>query len=295
MRASRRPFAISLIVLAASLCVRHFVPLRAQTLKPVWTADQRPIADKIANLRQLPDDVRALATKQLAVQIRQLPASANKVTLAEDLATLSTEGDFGRDALQEVTTTLGSSIGEHPLPPVKGQPAEPYFELAQLARYEHMTAASASPQFAEAMAKLKADDDRRQRADFTLMDLQGKPWTLKQLSGKVVLVNFWATWCPPCRKEIPDLESLYKKYEDQGFLVLAISDEDAAKVQPFMADEKVTFPVLLDPQRKVNTVFQVDGIPKSFVYDRSGKLVAQSIDMRTKTQFLAMLSAAGLQ
>ena len=145
------------------------------------------------------------------------------------------------------------------------------------------------------MAKLKAADDRRQRADFTLTDLQGKSWTLKQLTGKVVLVNFWATWCPPCRKEIPDLESLYKHFQDQGFVVLAISDEDSAKVQPFMAVEKVTFPVLLDPLRKVNNLFQVDGIPKSFVYDRSGKLVAQSIDMRTRAQFLAMLSSAGLQ
>jgi peroxiredoxin len=269
--------------------------LRAQTQKPVWTADQKPIADQIGNLRELADDVRALATNRLAIQIRQLPASANKVTLANDLADLSTEGDFGRDTLQQVTTTLADSLQEHPIRAAKGQLPEPYLELAQLVRYENMKASLNQPQFTAAMAKLKADDAHRENADFTLTDLQGKAWTLKELRGKVVLVNFWATWCPPCRKEIPDLEKLYSHFKDQGFVVLAISDEDASKVAPFIAQEKASYPVLLDPGRKVNDLFQVDGIPKSFVYDRDGKLVAQSIDMRTRGQFLTMLAAAGLQ
>ena len=109
-----------------------------------------------------------------------------------------------------------------------------------------------------------------------------------------MLVNFWATWCPPCRKEMPDLQALYDRYKDQGFVVVSISDEEAAKVQPFIAEQKITYPVLLDPGRKVNDLFQVEGIPKSFVYDRSGKMVSESIDMRTKNQFLEMLTQAGL-
>ena len=71
--------------------------------------------------------------------------------------------------------------------------------------------------------------------------------------------------------------------------------QTAAKVVPFVSERKIAYPVLLDPGRKVNELFQVDGIPKSFVYDRSGKLVAQSIDMRTQRQFLEMLAQAGLQ
>jgi thiol-disulfide isomerase/thioredoxin len=70
--------------------------------------------------------------------------------------------------------------------------------------------------------------------DFSLQDLRGQKWKLKDLKGKVVLVNFWATWCPPVRKEMPYLQSLYKKFKDRGFVVLAISDEDAAKVKPFV-------------------------------------------------------------
>jgi peroxiredoxin len=116
--------------------------------------------------------------------------------------------------------------------------------------------------------------------------------TLAELRGKVVLVNFWATWCPPCRKEMPDLEALFERFASQGLVILGISDEEAAKVEPFIRERKVTFPVLLDPGRKVNDMFVVEGIPKTFVYDREGKLVAQSIDMRTRKQFLEMLAKA---
>jgi peroxiredoxin len=260
----------------------------------VWSDQEKPIMQQIATLRSLPDDVRSGTTKQLALQIRQLPAGANKLTLANALANLSTEGDFGRDTLQEVTTTLADALREYRVPQEKGQPAAPYIELAQLVRYEHMHASSDSPEFSAAMAKLEGDDERRQHVDFTLTDLQGKSWTLSDLRGKVVVVNFWATWCPPCRKEMPDLEALYNRFKSEGLVVLAISDEEAAKVRPFVAERHVTYPILLDPGRRVNDLFQVEGIPKTFVYDRNGKLVAQSIDMRTRKQFLEMLVRAGL-
>jgi peroxiredoxin len=197
--------------------------------------------------------------------------------------------------LQEVTTTLATALREQPPAGKKGEPDELYSELASLVRYEHMQASSDNPQFAAAMARLEADDAKRQKADFMLADLQGKVWHLQELRGKVVLVNFWATWCPPCRKEMPDLATLYSRFKDQGLVVLAISDEEAAKVNPFIAERKIGYPILLDPGRAVNEAFHVEGIPKSFVYDRTGKLVAQSIDMRTQRQFLEMLAQAGLQ
>jgi peroxiredoxin len=263
--------------------------------KHVWSDLEKPIVEQIRGLRKLDDTVRIGTTKDLALQIRALPVVPNKLLLAGTLAELSTEGDLGRDTLQEVTTTLAAALREQPPAGKPGQPDFLYVELASLVRYEDMQAESDNPQFAAALSKLEADDVKRQSADFTLADLQGKSWHLQDLRGKVVLVNFWATWCPPCRKEMPDLDALYNKYKDQGFVVLAISDEEAAKVAPFIAEHKIGYPVLLDPGRKVNDIFVVEGIPKSFVYDRSGKLVAQSIDMRTRNQFMGMLAQAGLK
>jgi peroxiredoxin len=265
-----------------------------QTLA-AWTEQEKPMAGQIRGLRQLPDDQRAVVTLDLALRIRELPASPNKLRLAVGLANLSTEGDFGRETLQQVTTTLAAALRELPVASAPDKPAPPYVTLAQLVHYEHMRVSWTSEPLARALSELEAADRRRQNANFTLSDLNGHSWTLSDLKGKVVLVNYWATWCPPCRKEMPDLEALYQDFQSEGLVVLAISDEDEAKVRAYLGGKNYTFPVLLDPGRKAHASFEVEGIPRSFVYDRAGRLVAQSIDMRTRGQFLAMLAQAGLK
>jgi thiol-disulfide isomerase/thioredoxin len=232
--------AIAFSLSAAGLFLSRPASLRAQEQKAVWSAQEKPIADQIGGLRSLPDNVRGNATEKLAIEIRQLPVTPNKLRLANSLAMLSTEGDFGHEMLQEVATTLATALREQPPPAKIGRPPQPYVELAELVRYEHVQATLDDPQFAAAVSKIEADNERRDQADFTLSELGGKTWTLKELHGKVVVLNFWATWCPPCRKEMPDLETLYQQFKEQGLVILAISDEDAGKVLPFIAQQKVT-------------------------------------------------------
>ncbi len=288
--------AAAFCLLAAGASAVRAQSLSAQQQSGVSIPQEKAILKRLHGLRRLPDKARGRETEALALEIRQLPPSETKVALATDLATLSTEGDpGGRDTLQQVTTTLARALREHRLAESHGRPAAPYAELAALVRFEHMKASLDSPEFAAAARELKEQDERRRQADFTLSDLQGRKWTLQSLRGKVVLVNFWATWCPPCRKEIPDLEALYKRFKGRGLVVLGVSAEPASPVQAFARQERISYPVLLDPGRKVNKLFSVQGIPMSFLYSRSGKLVAESMDMRTRKQFLGMLAQAGLQ
>ena len=167
-------------VVATSLVVGALTLFSCSSLaqeKVVWSEQEKPIVEQLRGLRKLDDTVRVGATKNLALQIRQLPAVPHKLQLAETLANLSTEGDFGHDTLQEVTTTLATALREvQPSPEKNGDPNSAYVELASLSRYEHMQGTSDNPQFAAAMARLEADDAKRQNADFTLTDLQGKPW-----------------------------------------------------------------------------------------------------------------------
>jgi peroxiredoxin len=256
--------------------------------RPALSDREKAISEQISHLRELPDEVWTQTVGKLARQIQQLPAGAAKESLIGNLGNLVTEGDAGHDTLQVVASTMAEVLGDSPNSPV-------YSTLAQLVRYEHLEVSSDNPHYVAAMAKLKEEDLRRQSPEFALRDLKGVAWTFKELRGKVVLVNFWATWCPPCRKEMPDMQALYERFSPRGLVILAISDETPEKVQPFIAAKQYTYSILLDPGRKVSQLFSVSGIPKSFLYDRSGKLVTQAIDRRTTEQFLAMLKQAGLE
>jgi peroxiredoxin len=279
--------------------LRYLLPLAFLLLAaPVvrGQATEASIKKQIDGLRAVPDADRPAATTKIAMDIRTLPAGNNKVKLADALTNLSTEGDPGHDTLQAVGDALVQSLKETPQPVAKdGSPARPYLDLARLVRYEGVTTDIKDPMFVKAAELLIANDADVQKADFTLKDLNGKKVTLSALKGKIVLVNFWATWCPPCQKEMADLDLIYTHYQPEGLVILSLSSENPFTVGTYLNGKNYHPPVLLDDGGKVAKQFHVDGLPRSFVFNRDGKLVAESIDMRTQRQFFVMLAAAGLQ
>jgi cytochrome c biogenesis protein CcmG, thiol:disulfide interchange protein DsbE len=107
--------------------------------------------------------------------------------------------------------------------------------------------------------------------DFTLADLSDTPVRLSDLRGQVVLVNLWATWCPPCRAEMPMIQAAYEQYRAQGFTVLAVNlREDPRVVAAYMEQGGLTFPALLDRDGAVSNAYQSQVLPSSFFIDRAG-------------------------
>jgi peroxiredoxin len=226
---------------------------------------------------------------KIASEIRTLPAGPHKLQLADILAHLSLRCDPGLPALQSVAETLAQSLTESSIS-ATGELPMPYIDLAKLVHYEHVKVTLDDPLLTKATRALAADDADLEKADFTLKDLQGRDVTLSQLRGKVVLVNFWATWCGPCRLEMLDLNDFYS----QGLVVLSITNEESSKVSSFVEKTGYAAPVLLDPDSQAAKRFHVDNLPRSFVFNRRGKLVAMAVDQRSRRQFVQMLAAAGL-
>ena len=107
--------------------------------------------------------------------------------------------------------------------------------------------------------------------DLTLQTLDGRSVSLRDLQGKALVVNFWATWCPPCRMEMPDLQAFYQAHLDEDVVVVAINAGEAVSlVQPFVDENNLTFDVLLDPDMRAMTAFRVASLPTSFFVDRQG-------------------------
>jgi len=115
--------------------------------------------------------------------------------------------------------------------------------------------------------------------DFKLNDLWGRPYRLADFRGKVVFLNLWATWCPPCRMEMPAMEQLHQRLKGKDFVMLAVSEDDegAATVRSFVEKMGITFPVLLDPTGTLPPRYGVTGYPETFIIDRDGHVIQHTI------------------
>ncbi len=140
----------------------------------------------------------------------------------------------------------------------------------------------------------------KQAPDFTLETVDGQGVSLSDFKGKVVLLNLWATWCPPCVRETPRLVRVFEKYEDEGFVVLGINttyQDDRAKVAAFVRDQKVSYPVLLDMNDEFGKKYAARLLPTSYLVDRTGKIVTTKVgevdEAQLEEQVKGLLQAEG--
>ena len=131
--------------------------------------------------------------------------------------------------------------------------------------------------------------------DFTLNTLDGAKIRLSDLRGKVVLLDFWATWCPPCRMELPSIEKLHEEYKDKGLVVLGINDEDNGTVKGFLKSHKYTLPVLMDVKRAVHRMYGARAIPTVVVIDADGVIKGYYVGERSEKDLVAAVKTAGLK
>ena len=109
--------------------------------------------------------------------------------------------------------------------------------------------------------------------DFSLVDLEGKSWTLSELKGQVVFINFWATWCPPCREELPSMQKLYTALATDNFKMLALLSKDKPAVANFLANQNgYTMPILDDSENLAGSKYGLTGLPETYIVDKQGIL-----------------------
>ena len=123
--------------------------------------------------------------------------------------------------------------------------------------------------------------DKPAAPDFNLKDVDGNSYRFSDLKGRVVIVNFWATWCPPCRAEMPSMQRAWEQLREEGIMMLAVDvgeDEDA--IFEFTASYPVEFPILLDTESSVSEAWEVRGLPTTFVVDQWGRKVYRAVGGR---------------
>jgi peroxiredoxin len=136
-------------------------------------------------------------------------------------------------------------------------------------------------------ASVKSEKDRRRAPDFALKDMNGQTAKLSDYRGKVVLVNFWATWCSPCQVEIPWFKSFEQSYKDRDFAVLGVSmdDDGWTAVKPYLVDHKINYRVVIGTEELTQLYGGVDALPTTFIIDREGRIASVHIGLVSKSEY----------
>ncbi len=129
--------------------------------------------------------------------------------------------------------------------------------------------------------------------NFTLQSLEGGELSLEAYRGHVVVVNFWATWCPPCRSEMPDIQQVFTERKDKGLAILAVNIQEApGPVHDFVGKYGLTFPIALDTSGAVTQLYRIYGLPMTYVVDAGGRVADVHVGPLTKSEILKKVDAA---
>jgi peroxiredoxin len=147
----------------------------------------------------------------------------------------------------------------------------------------------AAPPERAAAPRLKAAAKRKTAPGFSLKDANGQPVALADMKGKVVMLNFWATWCGPCKVEIPWLIDFEQRFRDQGFAVVGISMDDDGweSVKPYLATKKVNYRVVIGDEKTAEIYGGVDSLPSTFLVDREGRVASIHVGLVSKSDYEA--------
>lgn len=136
--------------------------------------------------------------------------------------------------------------------------------------------------------------------EFTLKDVKNKKINLKDFRGKVIMLNFWATWCAPCREEMPSMEKLYRQFKEKGFVIIAVaSGEDINSVNKFITQYNLTFPALIDSDYKVSDTYKVWALPTTYFINSKGQIIGKAQggrdwDTKQASQYISSLLQTAL-
>ena len=134
---------------------------------------------------------------------------------------------------------------------------------------------------------ISAEKEWGNAPDFTLPDLEGNSLTLSDFKGRVIILNFWATWCPPCRREIPDFVELYEKYKDENLLIIGVNLDrgDSRAVKQFSKNYKINYPVVLGNVNVTQDYGEIRAIPTTFIIDRKGNIKEKYVGYQPRATF----------